>query len=165
MSGTPRWWVPELAVVIGIPAVAVLGGLLTLHVSAVDLSDDGAHTSARGNSQVQSADVTADLAAARARLSAQLQVDRARGEVSVRMPGKLDAQEPLELVFVHSLHAREDLRARLQPRDGAWVAPLAPAADSRWRVVLADSRHSWRLVGTLPRDAAALSLQPALAAP
>jgi len=170
MKSMPKWWVPELAVVIGIPAASVLGGILTLAVASGDLSDDSEHTDARGNSQMQTADVSPDLAAARAGLSAQVQLERASGEVRVQLPHSVPAQEEIELSFVHSLREGDDLQARLQARDGAWVAKLAPIADARWRIVLVGSDGErpdkrWRLVGTLPRGAAALSLQPAVAPP
>jgi len=158
----PRWWVPELVVMIGIPAASVLGGIVTLMLATGDLSADGEHEGVRRTDQVQTADFEPDFAAARAGLHADLRVDRGRGEVSVRLPASVAAREDLELVFVHSLQSGRDLRARLQPRDGAWVAALAPDAGSRWRVVLADRDRNWRLVGTLPRGGATLSLQPAL---
>jgi hypothetical protein len=170
MKSMPKWWVPELAVVIGVPAATVLGGILTLALASGDLSDDGAHTDARGNSQMQTADVAPDLAAARAGLSAQLQLERASGEVRVQLPDSVPSQEEISLSFVHSLRQVDDVRARLQARDGAWIAKLAPDADARWRVVLVGSdQHQpdkrWRLVGTLPRGGASLSLQPAVAPP
>jgi hypothetical protein len=170
MKSLPRWWMPELAVVIGIPAASVLGGILTLALATGDLSDDSGHTGAGGNSQMQTADVAPDLAAARVGLSAQVQLDRASGEVRVQLPPRVSAQEWIEVTFVHSLRAGDDLRARLQPRDGLWIAKLAPDADTRWRVVLAGSDprrpdQRWRLVGTLPRDGAALSLKSAVAPP
>jgi len=165
MKPMPQWWVPELFVVIGIPAASVLGGVLTLALANGDLSDDKAHTDAGGNSQMQTADVSPDLAAARAGLWAQLQVDRARGEVRVQLPRNVPAQSTLIVDFVHSLREGSDLHARLQPRDGAWVAKLAPEAGARWRVVVADAGRHWRLVGTLPRDGKAVSMQPAVAPP
>jgi hypothetical protein len=162
----PRdWWRPELALVLGIPLATVAGGVVTLMLARGDLSDDGAQAGVRRTAQVQTAELAPDLAAARAGLAAELQVDRARGEVRVRLPRSVAARADLELDFVHALHAGDDLHARLQPRDGTWVARLAPDAGSRWRVVLADREAGWRLVGTLPRDAAVLSLQPALATP
>jgi hypothetical protein len=54
---------------------------------------------------------------------------------------------------------------RLRADGAEFVAPLAPARDSRWRVVLSDPARSWRLVGTLPRESEALALQPALPRP
>jgi len=163
MSAAPRWWVPELCLILGIPLATVLGGLLTLFVARQDLSDEGARADVKRTGQVQTADLSPDLAAARAGMSARLQVDRARGEVRVSLPPGVLAPAGIELDFVHSLHAGNDLHARLQPRDGAWVGRLAPDAGSRWRVVLGDSQRRWRLVGTLPRGSASLSLQPALA--
>lgn len=163
MSATRAWWRPELWLVLGIPLLTIAGGLWTLYVaSGGDLSDEGAHADVRRTAQVQTADLTPDLAAARAGLSAQLQVDRARGEVRVQLPREADARDAPELQFLHSLQSGRDLRARLQPRDGAWFAKLAPDAGSRWRVVLADGDRRWRLVGTLPRGGAALALQPAV---
>ena len=159
------WWRPELAVLVGLPLLTIAAGLWTLGVARGDLSADGGHAGVRRTAQVQTADLVPDLAAARAGLSASLRVDRARGEVSVQLPAAAAARGGLDLDFVHSLQAGRDVHARLQPRDGAWVAKLAPDAGSRWRVVLADGEQGWRLVGTLPRGGSELALQPAVSPP
>ena len=159
------WWRPELWLVIGIPLLTVLGGIWTLLAASGELSDDGDHADAKRTAQVQTADIEPDLAAARLGLKGDLQVDRARGEVRVQLPRLVDARDDLELRFVHGLQAGRDLQVRLQPQGEAWVAQAAPSADSRWRVVLADGDRQWRLVGTLPRGAATLALQPALPPP
>ena len=163
MSAARRGWSPELCLVVGIPLATVLGGLLTLVIVRGDLSADGEHEGAQRTAQVQTADLNPDLAAAHAGLFARLRVDRSDGQVRVWLPPAVDAHATIDLRFVHSLHAGRDLHARLQARGGAWVAPLAPDAGSRWRVVLADRARGWRLVGTLPRGDATLVLQPALA--
>ena len=165
MSSAPRWWTPELGLVLGIPLATVFGGALTLLLVRGDLSADGEHEGVRRTAQVQTADLDPDLAAARAGMSASLRVDRARGRVLVDLPRTIGPGEDIELQFVHSLRADRDLHARLQSRDGGWSAALAPDAGSRWRVVIADRTRAWRLVGTLPRGAATLSLQPALSPP
>jgi uncharacterized protein len=162
---TPRWWSPELALVLGIPLLTIAGGIWTLLLAGGELSSDGDQAGVRRTAQVQTAELAPDLAAARAGLSAQLRVDREHGEVHVWLPRNVTARAAIELDFLHGLDAGRDLQARLQPRDGAWVARLAPEADSRWRVVLADRGRGWRLVGTLPRGEVTLSLQPALAPP
>ena len=158
----PRWWRPELWLVLGIPGLTILGGLLTLALAAGDLSADGEHEGARRTAQMQTADLAPDAAAARAGLRAQLRIDRASGLVRVQLPQAIATRDDLEVDFLHGLQAGRDLHARLQPRGGAWVATLAPDPRSRWRVVLADRERRWRLVGTLPRGGATLSLQPAL---
>jgi hypothetical protein len=163
MKTPPRVWSPELALVLGIPLLTVLGGLATLYLAGGDLSADGEHEGARRTAQVQTADLDPDLAAARAGLSASLRVNRTSGQVRVSLPRAVATDEIIEVEFVHSLHADRDLHARLQSRGGAWVAALAPDAGSRWRVVLSDRARSWRLVGTLPRGDATMSLRPALA--
>ena len=159
-----RWWQPELWLVLALPVAALTGGALTLHAAAGDLSVAGAEAGVRRTAQVQTAQLDPDLVAARAGLHAQLRVERARGEVRVQLPPGA-ASPNLHLQFIHPLRADLDLRASAR-RDGAeWVAQLAPAQASRWRVVLADPARGWRLVGTLQRDRDALSLRPALATP
>jgi hypothetical protein len=165
MSTKVRRWSPELLLVLAIPLAALAGGVATLRLVDGDLSADGVAEGARRTAQVQEAELDPDLAAARARLAAQLQVVRARGEVRVVLPQAGFANEGLQLDLLHSLHAKRDLHARLRPHGGAWVATLAPDAGSRWRVVLSDPRRRWRLVGTLERGAGSLALHPALAAP
>lgn len=165
MTAARRWYRPELALVLGIPLLTIVAGLTTLWIASGDLSADGEHEGARRTAQMQTADFDPDLAAARAGLSGSLRVDRVAGRVQVSLPRSVPAGTEVEVEFVHSLHAGRDLRGRLRASEGAWVATLAPDAGSRWRVVVADRAHSWRLVGTLPRGSASLLLQPALAAP
>jgi hypothetical protein len=160
-----RQWSPELLVVLAIPLAALAGGLATLRLADGDLSADGVAEGARRTAQVQEAELDPDLAAARAHLSASLRVDAARGELRVALPDASAARGGLRLDLLHSLEARRDLHARLEKRDGAWIARLAPDAGSRWRVVLTDSARRWRLVGTLERGGAGLALHPALAPP
>lgn len=158
-------WSPELALVLAIPLAALLGGIATLRLAEGDLSADGEAEGVRRTAQVQEAELDPDLAAARARLSASLRVDAARGEVRIVLPEADAAGAGLQVDFLHALAAGRDLHAPLQARDGAWVAKLAPDAGSRWRVVLSDAQRRWRLVGTLERGQASLALHPALAAP
>ena len=158
-------WSPELALVLAIPLAALLGGVATLRLADGDLSADGEAEGVRRTAQVQHAELDPDLAAARARLSASLRVDAAHGEVRVQLPADGAAGAGLHIDFLHPLAAGRDLHAPLQARDGAWVARLAPDAGSRWRVVLSDARRRWRLVGTLERGEASLTLRPALAPP
>lgn len=160
-----RWWQPELALVLALPLAALAGGVLTLRASAVDLSVDGVDAGVRRTAQVQTAQLDPDLAAARRGLLARLEVDRVRGLVRVRVPAPGAATQGLRLDFLHPLHAHRDLHVRLRADGAAFVAPLAPARDSHWRVVLSDPARSWRLVGTLPRGSEALALQPALPLP
>ncbi|MEO8160065.1 MAG: FixH family protein [Arenimonas sp.] len=160
-----RWWRPELWLVLAIPAAALAGGIMTLRAVNLDLSADGATEGVRRMAQVQTAELDPDLAAARAHYTASLQIDRVRGEVRVQLAGGAAASPGLQLYFVHSLRADRDLQVPLQRRGGEWVAALAPGADARWRVALADSSRRWRLVGTLPRGGANIQLQPALSLP
>jgi hypothetical protein len=160
-----RRWSPELLLVLAIPLATLAGGVATLRLVDGDLSADGVVEGARRTAQMQEAELDPDLAAARAQLSAQLHLDRTRGDVRMVLSDTGFAKEGLQLDLLHSLHAERDLRVRLQPREGAWIAKLAPDAASRWRVVLGDPRRRWRLVGTLERGAERLALRPALAAP
>jgi hypothetical protein len=160
------WWRPELWLVLGIPVLTVAGGVWTLVLaSGSDLSDDGEHAAVRRTAQVQIADLAPDFAAARQGLTAQLSIDRTRGEVQVRLPQPVAGGDELELRFVHALQSGRDLQLRLRPRGDAWVAIAAPDAGARWRVVLADVDRQWRVVGTLPSGGTRLSLQPALPPP
>lgn len=162
MIRAARWWHPELALVLAIPAAALLGGIATLRMAQGDLS---AEEGVRRTAQVQVAELDPDLAAARLHLGAGLVLDRDSGQVRVRLDNAQSAPEGLRLEFVHALHARRDLHAQLHARDDAWLAASAPDPGSRWRVVLSDNAGSWRLVGTLERGATRLRLRPALAAP
>jgi hypothetical protein len=164
MRAPRRAWQPELALVLLIPLGALLGGVATLRVAGGDLSDAGAGDGTKRIAQVQTAQLGPDLAAARAGLSARLQVDRARQEIRVRVAGAA-ADAGLRIEFEHGLRADRDQHALLRRRGEDWVAAFVPGEDSRWHVQLVDGQRHWRLVGTLARGGDSASLQPALAAP
>jgi len=77
------------------------------------------------------------------------------GELRVE-PGKLTVQlkgTSPEAVFAHLAHATRaghDLRLRLTPDQGVYVAELPPLPAGRWRIAIEDPRGAWRIVKEAP---------------
>lgn len=158
----PWYREPMLWLVIAIPLATIPAGLATLWLAARDpgavaSADEGA----RRMGQMQLADVSADLAAARRGLhgSAQVQADRTRLEL--RLAGPVDGA--LSLHLRHAADPARDQRVPLEPLgDGRWVARVGALGRDAWNVRV-ESSAGWRLAGRIEHDAAAFDLVPAVA--
>lgn len=159
----PRPWYrePMLWLVIAIPVLTIPAGLATLWIAGADPGAlSSADTDARRIGQMQFADVSPDLAAARLGLrgTAVVEVDRTR--VEVHLAGA--AEGSLVLVLQHATDARRDQRATLEAiGNGRWVACVAPLGHDAWNARL-ESSAGWRLAGRVAHDAVAFDLVPAV---
>lgn len=162
------WRNPVLWLMLALPLGTVVAGLWTLKIAAGVSAVDSAPEPVKRTAQIQVSDLTADEAAARLALSAQLQWSPERLRV---IAAGLTADEPvLQLDFVHptesSLDRRVDLHADGQ---GGWrtqdnaVTTIDPAI--AWHIRLSPPDGRWRLVGRLRPGQSVLALQPAIAAP
>ena len=88
---------------------------------------------------------------------AREQAARAQGisaqvELSSHIAVTLRSAAP-EALFVHLAHATRaghDVRLRLVPSGGKYVAELPPLPPGKWRVVIEDPRGTWLVRATLP---------------
>ena len=68
------------------------------------------------------------------------QVERS-AQIAVTLQGA--APEALFVHLAHATRAGHDLRLRLVPSGGKYVADLPPLPPGRWRVVIEDPRGAW----------------------
>ena len=71
-------------------------------------------------------------------ISAQVELS---SQIAVTLRGA--APEALFVHLVHATRAGHDVRLRLVPSGGKYVAELPPLAPGRWRIVIEDPRGAW----------------------
>ena len=162
MSGRPWFREPMLALVIGLPAAAVVAGIATLILALRGADDAGDHR-VRGVAQSQTTDLGPDSAAARLVLRASATVD-VDGIVTLRFQDASPVAPALELSLRHATDPRRDRAVRLQPAGKRTYAGRldAPRAAGDYNAELAPPDAEWRLVGRLEAGSGRLSLIPAV---
>jgi hypothetical protein len=160
MSARPWYREPMLALVIGLPAAAVVAGIATLVLAA---GGDAGDARVRRVAQTQTADLAPDHAAARLALNAEVVLD-GNSAVTLRFGPSAPEETVLRLELRHGTVAGRDRGARLvRTGVGVYVGRLELArAPGAYNVELAPETGDWRLVGRLDAHAARARLEPAL---
>jgi hypothetical protein len=163
MNARPWYREPMLALVIGLPAAAVVAGLATLVLAA---GGDAGDARVRRVAQTQTADLAPDRAAARLALGAELALD-GNGAVTLRFEDAAPEESVLRLELRHGTDARRDCGARLvHAGDGVFVGRLEAArASGAYNAELGPEAAGWRLVGRLEAQSHRVRLEAALADP
>ncbi|MCQ4166643.1 FixH family protein [Tahibacter harae] len=156
----PAWREPMVWLVAGLPALGVIAGILIVVAAVRAGGADALSTQVRRTGQIQQENLAPDLAAARAGLVAELQLDAADGRLSLSLSGR-DAvgAEQLQLRLIHSSQAQQDREITLQRSGARWIGQTAPAGTAAWTLRLQPPDGSWRLGGRLPAGAGAAQLQ------
>jgi len=153
---------PMLWLVIAIPLLTVVAGVATAVIAAQgppDRMDPGV----RRVAQVQTSDLAPDLAAAARGISAELEVERRDGTLTLRVVGA--GGNDLQLWLRHPGDARRDLSAPLLPLEGnRYRGSSGALGDGPWNLSLSGGQGAWRLSGRLPAGASRATLQPAVRA-
>lgn len=160
MNAKPWYREPMLALVIGLPASAVVAGIATLVLAA---GGDAGDSRVRRVAQTQTTDLAPDRAAARLGLGAELALD-GNGAVTLRFAGGAPQETALRLDLRHATEAKRDRAARLvSAGDGVFVGRLeGERGPGAYNVELGPEDLAWRLVGRLDPGRAHLTLAAAL---
>ena len=160
MNARPWYREPMLALVIGLPAAAVVAGFATLVLAA---GGDAGDSRVRRVAQTQTADLAPDRAAARLALGAELALD-GTGAVTLRFEDAAPADSVLRLELRHGTDAGRDSGARLvRAGEGLFIGRLEAARGiGAYNAELAPEDAGWRLVGRLDAQSARVRLEPAL---
>jgi hypothetical protein len=155
---------PMLWLVLGLPAAAVIAGFATLFIAVNNGSSDSVRDRVQRTAQVQTADISADLAAEQLGLSGVLERTADTGALSLRVEGTALEAARLQLVMSHPTDAAADLEVRLVRNDGRWIGRLPdPAAKNDWLLSVAPEGAAWRLRGRLRAGATEAALVPDIA--
>lgn len=162
MSARPWYREPMLALVIGLPAAAVVASLVTIVIAARSSGDTGDPRVTRV-AQVQTADLAADRAAAGSGLTAVVTI-APDGVVSLGFEREPRQGPALRLTLRHVTDGKRDRELLLHRVGSAGYAALLPGAlpAGAYNAELAPEDGGWRLVGRLEDGAAGFRLAPAL---
>ncbi|NMG74538.1 FixH family protein [Aromatoleum diolicum] len=137
-----------------IPAVSVVAGLVTLWlaVSTWDglVVDDYYQEGKTIEKTLARSERAAELG-----LVAELSVRSDEVSLSLTAAAGVTLPPTVVLTIAHPTRAGMDQVLLLKPRDGVFVAPVAPLSAGRWLIQMEDESRGWRMNGTVnvPADA------------
>ena len=152
---------PMVWLMIGLPLAAEVASLSTQYIAIASGGSDAIPEDVRRTAQVQTAELGADEAAAKRKLTAVLSLQEDAIEV-LPATGDFDRQQPLTLLLQHPIEAAKDVTLTLAPTAAGWRVEAKVPVDHAWRVRLGDAGETWRIRGRLPAGQRGTLLQPAL---
>jgi hypothetical protein len=155
------WRTPVFWLVVGLPLLSIVAGVGLVVIAVRAGGADPVSDPVQRVSQIQTADLGPDAAAAKAGLSAVLRVQDGVVEV-LPATGRFDHGQPLQLLLEHPTRKADDLALELAPQTVGWRIEQSVDTRHDWVVQLRAADGSWRLQGRLPRQQQAARLAPAL---
>lgn len=163
-SRASPWRQPVFWLVLGMPAVMVVAGVMMVRTAVGVGSTDSRDPLVQRTAQMQTVDLSADLAASKAQLRGSLRQHAGALELVIN-GAAIDRTMPLVLRLQHPVDARADRRVILTAEaDGVWRARLDLAHGHDWLLELAPESAAWRLKGRWLRQQDAAELRPAFSA-
>lgn len=156
----PAWRQPMFWLVLAIPVATLIAGWHLLGVAGGERATDSSPDRVRRTAQVQVTDLSADEAAARRALTAQLRVAAEGMHIDAAFS---DAE--LRLQLIHPTDSDLDHALTLTREGDGWRGGSLPDAGVAWHLRLQPLDGSWRLVGRWRPGHDSADLQPALPAP
>jgi hypothetical protein len=144
---------------IGIPALAVVGGMITIYVATTRphtmVVDDYARIGLATHRKMER-----DQRAAELGLAAMVSVREAPAEISVRLEGGAPGTDYLVLKLSHPTLAASDRTMKLPGYGGSYSARLEGPLEGRWYLQIEPPDGDWRLAGELRGGTQSLQLAP-----
>jgi len=153
---------PMVWLMFGIPVVTAIAGFYTLHIAGLAKATDVVNMPVARMAQVQETDLTADENAARANISARL--DIADGQWVISSPAALGS-DVLLLDLQHPIDKSQDLSLELHKQGDNFVSRAPVNKNNDWLLQLSDKKKQWRLVGRLHKQADAADLRASVRMP
>lgn len=163
-SRRPAWREPMLWLAAGIPLATLVAGLATLRIANQSGAMDAAPETVQRTAQTQTADLSADVLAARMGLHGKLQITTGGVITVAAMPIAAVATSSLRLHFIHPTSAAGDLQVTLRREGKYWRGVAGIDANIGWRVHLFGPGQRWRLVAKMAPHQHEALLRPAVAA-
>ncbi len=153
---------PVAWLMVGIPALTVVAGFVTLWLAASNSATDSHPDPVKRTAQIQEASLAADENAARQGLRARLGVS-ADGTVVAITPSPGPLAPVLQLV--HPIESGLDRSISFLPDPQGWRSIESLAGKHAWQLQLTAADGSWRLVGRYWPGDLEIAMEPAVAAP
>lgn len=155
-----RWYrEPWPWILIGLPASAVVAGIVTL-VIAVKNEDGLVAEDYYKQGLAINRVIEREARAAQMGLTAQMLV--AGQNVRIHLSGHEELPGRIVVRFVHPTRAGEDREIVLTPITPGWYQAILPdLAQGRWRLQIEDGETSWRLTGVWKTDQKSLLISGA----
>lgn len=160
-SGRPEPWYRQFWpwFLIGIPALAVVGGIVTIYVATTSphtmVVDDYARIGLATHQRMER-----DQRAAQLGLSAKVRVSESPAEITVRLGGEVPGTDHLVLKLSHPTLAALDRTLKLPGYGGSYSARLEAPLEGRWYLQIEPPDGGWRLAGELRSGTQSLELAP-----
>ncbi len=153
---------PMVWLMFGIPVLTVIAGFYTLHIAGLAKATDVVNMPVARMAQVQETDLTADENAARANISARL--DIAEGQWVISSPGSFGG-DTLLLDLQHPIDKTQDLSLELHKQGKVFVSRSPINKNNDWLLQLSDHKKQWRLVGRLHKQSNTADLRASVRLP
>lgn len=153
---------PMVWLMFGIPLLTVIAGIYTLNIAGKANATDVINMPVTRVAQIQQSDFTADEAAARANISARL--DISSGQWVISSPVKFTNLQ-LVLDLQHPIDKAKDIRLVLNKQGDRFVSNQAVIKNNDWILQLSDMKSQWRLVGRLHKQNNTAVLQASVGVP
>ena len=153
---------PMVWLMFGIPLLTAVAGFYTLYIASLANATDEVNMPVTRIAQVQQSDFTADLAAARLNISAQLDISNGRWVVT--SPSHL-SNRTLLLELQHPIDKTQDIRLVLDKRGNRFVSNTAVTKNHDWLLQLSDQHSQWRVVGRLHKQSNTANLRASVLVP
>lgn len=153
---------PMVWLMFGIPVLTAIAGFYTLHIAGLAKATDVVNMPVARMAQVQETDLTTDENAARANMSARL--DITNGNWVISSTGPLTS-ETLVLDLQHPIDKNLDLSLELHKQGKVFVSRSPINKNNDWLLQLSDHKKQWRLVGRLHKQADTADLRASVRLP
>ena len=146
----------------GIPLLTAIAGFYTLHLASKANATDVVNMPVTRMAQVQQSDLGADETAARAGLTAILNVADGYWTISSKNPL---SNKFLILDLQHPIDKTKDIRLTLHKQGDRFISHAPVNKNNDWLLQLSDVKKQWRLVGRLHRQADTAQLRASVQLP
>ena len=153
---------PMVWLMFGIPMLTAIAGFYTLHLANKANAADVVNMPVTRMAQVQQSDLSADETAARAQLTASLNI--ADGYWVISSKNTLSNQS-LILDLQHPIDKTKDIRLTLHKQGNYFISNTPVNKNNDWLLQLSDVKKQWRLVGRLHRQANTADLRASVQLP
>ena len=153
---------PMVWLMLGIPLLTAVAGIYTLNIALSAKATDEVNIPVTRIAQIQQSDLSADENAARANITAHLNLRGTQWEIT-SAANLRDSQ--LILSLQHPIDREKDVRMVLDKKNTAFISNTMIDRSHDWILQLSDVKTHWRLVGRLHKNENTADLKASVSLP